>query len=254
VLSLALAVTAAGGVIVAIATDAAVMSAGRVLAGLGAAGYPAVAQAVIANGTDPAARGRMIGGFITAVVAGSFAGQALVGLLADAATPRTALVVVCRLAPAAAATDLWRSLPAATPAPHRGARAAPAAARRRPRAARLAAGIRRLLAAVVGAAGGAAHRALRARRVRRGSAADDRLLGAAAALTTGRVATGGPADARRHDARRRVGALALTVPTTTPLWLFAAGYGLFLAAYWGLLPPASAESRHAPMPRRARPR
>ena len=42
-----------------------------------------------------------------------------------------------------------------------------------------------------------------------------------------------------------IAGLALTLPSATPLWVFAAGYGLFLAAYWGYLPPASARSRRA---------
>jgi MFS family permease len=68
------------------------------------------------------------------------------------------------------------------------------------------------------------------------------LLGLASAWATGRACD-------RHGQRAPMLAtlatgsagLALTLPGGTPLWLFAAGYGLFLAAYWGYLPPASAE-------------
>jgi MFS family permease len=35
--------------------------------------------------------------------------------------------------------------------------------------------------------------------------------------------------------------VAVTLPSGCPLWLFALGYGAFIAAYWGYLPPASAE-------------
>ncbi|HMM49335.1 MAG TPA: MFS transporter, partial [Miltoncostaeaceae bacterium] len=236
VLPLALAVTGLGGLLSVLALGEGGMMWGRLLAGLGAAGYPAAAQALIATGAPSARRGQMIGGFITAVVAGSFIGQALVGALAELSSARLALVVVCTIAPALAALALWRALPAA-PDARRVARVSyvpPRAIAPAMAVALLAfAGYWLLLAELPAA--------LRTERYGLGAAAAGTLsllglLGAVTALVAGRVA-----DRRGQRLPATVtliigvAGLTLTLSPATPLWLFAVGYGLFLAAYWALL-------------------
>lgn len=243
-LPVALAVAAAGAVPLVMVDEPWVAVAARALTGLGAAGFPAVAQGVIAAGVPEAVRGRMIGGFVMAVVAGSFAGQAIVGALADAASVDVALAVVCVVAPSAAAVALWRVLP-------RG-RAATAGGEHVPVGPMLARQWPVLAVALLAFAGywlllGELPVVLREERYGLGAAAAGALpmvglLGLVAAWITGRVS-----DRRAQrlpmTATLLVGsaALALTFASGTPLWLFAVAYGVFLAAYWGYLPPASAE-------------
>ena len=96
----------------------------RFVVGLASAGYPAVAQAAITRAVPPAARGRMIAGFVMAVVAGSFVGQAIVGGVAELTSAAAALAVVCVIAPLVVASLLWRSMPAAAAPRPPGARPA----------------------------------------------------------------------------------------------------------------------------------
>jgi MFS family permease len=83
------------------------------------------------------------------------------------------------------------------------------------------------------------------------------MLGMAGALTAS--ATGHLSD-RIGQRGPMVGTLALglvglipTLAADEPLWLFAAGYAVFLAAYWGYLPAASQEvtARSRPEDRQA---
>ena len=108
VLPLSLVLGAAAGVLLTVAAvpEAAVVA--RVLAGAAAAGYPAAAQALIADTVAADRRARGLGGFIACVVAGSFAGQAIAGAVADAASARVAIALVCVAAPAACAWP-WRA-------------------------------------------------------------------------------------------------------------------------------------------------
>ncbi len=243
-LPLALGLTAAGAVPLVVMDVPSVAVGARVLTGLGAAGYPAAAQAVIAAGAGPSARGRMIGGFVMAVVSGSFVGQAIVGALADATSVEAALAVVCVLAPAALAVALWRVLPAQGHAPAGAARApvGPLLARQWPV----------LAVAFLAFAGywlllGELPVVLREERYALSAAQAGALpmvgmLGVLAAFTTGRLSDG-RAQRMPMVATLVIGAaaLAVTLASSAPLWLFAAGYGIFLAGYWGYLPPASAE-------------
>ena len=209
-----------------------------------AAGYPAVAQAVITRTVAPAARGRMIGGFVMAVIAGRFIGQALVGALAEWSSPAVALAAVCVLAPVATVVALRRHLPRTRVAtrPTAVGDVAGMLARQWP-----------VLAVAFLSFGGywlllsQLPVALRDERFHL-TAAEAGALVAVGLL--GLVAAWGTARASDRLGQRTpmlatltvgLAGLALTLPGATPLWVFAAGYGLFLAGYRGYLPPASAE-------------
>ncbi len=216
----------------------------RVVVGVASAGYPAVAQAVIARGVRPAARGRMIGGFVMAVIAGSFIGQALVGLIAEWSGAAVALAVVCVVAPLGAALALWRGLPGmhAAQRAEDGGDVPGMLARQWPvlAVAFLGFGAYWLLLSQLPVA-------LREERFHlsageAGSLPAVGLLGLAAAWATGRSSDRlGQRAPMVATLSAGLAGLALTLPGGTPLWLFAAGYGLFLAGYWGYLPAASAE-------------
>jgi predicted MFS family arabinose efflux permease len=243
-LPLSLVLVAAASVPLLAASSLGLTVGARVVAGVAAAGFPAVAQAVITRAVPPAARGRMIGGFVMAVIAGSFLGQAVVGAVAEWSAPAVAVAAVCVVAPLATALALWRALPAGSPAAGRtsGGGLTGTLARQWP------------VLGVAFLSFGGYWRLLSPLPV---ALPDERfhlsageagalpvigLLGLACAWATGRACD-------RHGQRAPMLAtlatgsagLALSLPGGTPLWLFAAGYGVFLAAYWGYLPPASAE-------------
>ena len=245
-LPLSLALVAAGGLPLLLATSPALTVGARFVVGIASAGYPAVAQAVITRAVAPAARGRMIAGFVMAVVAGSFIGQAIVGGIAELSSAATALAVVCVIAPLLVASLLWRGMPAAAPPPA-------------PRAA-TGGDVPRLLArqwpvlavAFLSFGGywlllGQLPVALRDERFHltageAGALPAIGLLGLVTAWATGRGSDRlGQRIPMSVTLAVGLAGLALTLPSATPLWVFALGYGLFLAAYWGYLPPASAE-------------
>ena len=228
------------------ATTPSVAVGSRALVGAAAAGYPAAAQAVISRSAPAHERGRMIGGFVMAVVAGSFIGQAVIGVAADALSAGVALTLVCVLAPTTAAISLWRALPAHRPA-------VPAGATGTTRLPGLLARQWPVLSVAFLSFGGywlllsQLPVALRDERFHltageAGTLPAIGLLGLVTAAATGRASD-------RFGQRLPMVAtlavgltgLALTLPGGTPLWAFALGYGAFLAAYWGYLPAASAE-------------
>ncbi|MDX6556207.1 MAG: transporter, family, putative rane transport protein [Miltoncostaeaceae bacterium] len=229
----------------------------RTLVGVASAGYPSVAQAVISRAAAPETRGRLIGVFVVAVVTGSFVGQAVAGALADWLSVDAAILAVCVVAPLVVAGALWLRLPDERPA-----KAGP-----RPGAP----GGRLMLAlwpvlAVAALSFGAywlllseLPEVLRDERYALTAAEAGALpmLGLAGALTasvTGRLSD------RIGQRAPMVGTLAVglvglvpTLAVDAPLWLFAAGYSAFLAAYWGYLPAASQEvtARSGPEDRQA---
>lgn len=244
-LPLALALAAAGSLPLVLTGDVTVAVGARFVTGLGAAGYPAAAQAVIAAAAPERARGRMIAGFAMAVVAGSFVGQAIVGALADLTTVDVALTAVCVAAPVILAVALRRVLPAGVAAPAGTAHAKVGAllARQWPV----------LAVAFLAFMGywlllGELPVILREDRyalsaAEAGAVPMVGLLGIAAAYLAGRASD------RRGQRLPMVttllvgaGALAITLVASAPVWVFAAAYGVFLAGYWGYLPPASAEA------------
>lgn len=249
VLPLSLGLVAAATVPALLVPAPAATVASRVAVGLASAGYPAVAQSAITRAAAPARRGRLIGGFVMAVVAGSFLGQALVGGIAQVAGARAALAAVCVAAPLAAAVLLWRTL-----------LRSPAAGRPAPAPADAGAGIARvarrqwpvLAVALLGFGGywlllSRLPVALRDERFHL-TAAEAGLLPAIGLLGVGTAWIAGRAADRMGQRLPMtatlvagIAGLAVTLPAGAPLWAFAAGYGLFLAAYWGYLPPASAE-------------
>jgi YNFM family putative membrane transporter len=229
----------------------------RILVGIASAGYPSVAQAVISRAAAPETRGRLIGVFVVAVVTGSFVGQALAGALADWLSVDAAIVAVCVAAPlAVAAALLWR-LPDERPAKAGPGPDVPGG--------RLTLALWPVLA-VAGLSFGAywlllseLPEVLRDERFSLTAAQAGALpmLGLAGVLTAS--ATGRLSD-RIGQRAPMVGTLAVgliaLVPTLVidaPLWLFAAGYSAFLAAYWGYLPVASQEvtARSRPEDRQA---
>lgn len=254
-LPLSLAIVAAASVPLLFPMSAEVAVAARFVVGLGAAGYPAVAQAVITRAVAPAARGRMIGGFIMAVVAGSFAGQAIAGAVADLVSVDAGLALVCIVAPLLTAVALWRALsgvPSAAPAPSAAATDDAGGTS----SVHLAALLRRqwpvLVVAFLSFGGywlllSQLPVALRDDRfaltaAQAGALPTIGLLGIVTAWAAGRMAD------RRGQRLPLVATLglgiaglAVTLPEGGPLWVFAVGYGAFLAAYWGYMPPASAE-------------
>ena len=229
----------------------------RVLIGVASAGYPSVAQAVISRAAAPESRGRMIGAFVVAVVAGSFVGQAAAGALADLLSVDAAIGLVCVAAPlAVAAALLWR-LPDDRPA-----KAAPG-----PDGAggRVTMALWPVLAVAALSFGGywllmsELPEVLRDERFTLSAAQAGALpmLGLMGVLTA--TATGRLSD-RIGQRAPMVGTLAIglaglvpTLAADAPLWLFAAGYSAFLAAYWGYLPVASQEvtARSRPEDRQA---
>lgn len=220
---------------------------GRALVGVAAAGYPAVAQAVISRSVPSHARGRMIGGFVMAVVAGSFIGQAVVGGVADAISTEAALGLVCVLAPVATAIALWRALPTPTD-DGGGARGGAMAdvpgliARQWPvlTVAFLSFGGYWLLLSQLPVAVRDERFDLSAGEA--GALPAIGLLGLVSAAATGRASDRfGQRLPMVTTLAIGLAGLAVTLPTAAPLWAFALGYGVFLAAYWGYLPAASAE-------------
>lgn len=258
-LSLAGGALASAGLLVAGSAAGAV--AARALVGAAAAGYPAVAQAVISHGVAPARRGRLIGGFVAAVVAGSFIGQAITGALADALSVTAAVALVCVAAPLAVALVLVPRLPRG----RSGATAAADAGGGRRRTAALLGHQSPVLAVAALAFGGywlmlsELPEALREDRyhltaAQAGALPTIGLVGVATALAAGRAADVlGPRIPMLVTLAAGVAGLALTLPSGVPLWLFALGYGVFLVAYWAYLPPASAEvaRRSSPADRQA---
>lgn len=243
-LPMALALVAGGTLLLVAAGAPAVAGAGRFAVGLASAAFPAAAQAVIAHEAPVRLRGRLIGGFAAAVVAGGLVGQAIVGVLADLSSARTALVAVCMVAPLVTAVALRAAIAGAPGAP---AARAPRAVRgllRRQWPALATAGLLFgtywLMLTQLAATVRADRFAL--------SATEAGLLpalGLAGIATT--LGGGWLSDRAGHRtpviATISLGiiALAVTVPGDAPVWLFAAGFGLFIAAYWGFLAPGASE-------------
>lgn len=250
VLPLSLAMVALASVGLLVDGGEATMVTARVAVGIASAGFPAAAQTVITRAVDPRDRGRMIGGFVIAVVAGSFIGQALTGAIADAASVTVALTVVCVAAPLLVAAVLLRVLPDGPgPAPTGGSDVAGPSS-----------GVWRLLVdqwpvLVVAALSFGGYWlmlselpvVLRDERfalsaAQAGALPSLGLLGIATAIVAGRGSDRrGPRLPMVASLALGLAGLALTLPAGGPLWLFAGAYGVFLAAYWGYLPVASAE-------------
>lgn len=243
-LPMALVLVAAGTLLLVVATTPAVAGAGRFAVGLASAAFPAAAQAVISHGAPLRLRGRLIGGFAAAVVAGGLVGQAIVGVLADLSSARTALVAVCMVAPLVTAVALRAAVADAPGAP----------TARAPRAVRTL--MRRQWPALATAAllFGTywlmlTQLAATVRADRFGLTASEAgllpVLGLAGIATT--LGGGWLSDRAGHRvpviATIALGivALAVTIPAGAPVWLFAAGFGLFIAAYWGFLAPGASE-------------
>ena len=246
-LALALAATATG--VLLMAGTPAVAGGARFFVGMASAGFPAASQAVIAGGAGPRTRGRMIGGFAAAVVSGGVVGQAAIGGLADLISTRWALAIVGVAAPLATALALRATLAPSRPGDgHDGIG---------PR------GVSRLLrdqwpplalaALLFGPYWLMLSQLTETVRVERFqlSAAEAGLLpilGVLGVITT--LGSGWLSDHLGHrlPALATIGlgavALAFTLAVDTPLWMFAAGFGIFIAAYWGFLAPGSSEVAH----------
>ncbi|HTI32637.1 MAG TPA: MFS transporter [Miltoncostaea sp.] len=239
----ALAGTAAAGVLLVVAGSLPLAAAGRVLAGACAAGYPAVAQAVLASSAAPGRRGRAVGGFVVAVVLGSFGGQALAGGLAAVVPARAAIALVCVVLPLACAAALPAVLPAVAPAPAGTGATARIVREQWPvlTVAFLAFGAYWMLLAQLPAA-------VREERFSLSAAAAGLvplagILGAAAALATGALADRrGNRLAMTATLCAGAAGLALTVPAGPGLAVFVTGFAVFATGYWGYLPVAAAET------------
>ena len=243
-LPMALALVAAGTLVLVSATGPVAAGAGRFAVGLASAAFPAATQAVISHAAPLRLRGRLIGGFAAAVVAGGVLGQALVGALADLASARWALVAVCAVAPAVTAAALRAALAGAPAPPPAGApRAVRALLRRQCPTLAIAAlmfGTYWLVLTQLAAT-------LRGERFGLSASEAGLLpaLGIAGVVTT--LGGGWWSDRAGHrvpvaaTATLGIVALAVTVPAGAPMWLFAVGVGLFIAAYWGFLAPGASE-------------
>jgi predicted MFS family arabinose efflux permease len=221
-----------------------VAGAARFAIGLASAAFPAATQAFISQAVPPRLRGRLIGGFAAAVVAGGVLGQALVGVLADLTSAGSGLVAVCAVAPLITAVALRAALPGAAPA---GDEAPPRAiphllmSQWPPLAlAALMFGTYWLMLTQLAAT-------VRAERFGLSAAEAGLLpiLGVVGIITTlgggwwsDRVGPRAPVVA---TAALGLGAIAVTIPEQTPLWLFGGAFGLFIAAYWGFLAPGASE-------------
>lgn len=243
---LALVLVAAATAVLLVAESPAVAAVARCLVGVASAGFPAASQAVIADGAGLRTRGRLIGGFAAAVVAGGVVGQATIGGLADLISTRWALAIVAIAAPLLTALALRSALASLPPGDGHG--------EVRPR------GVSRLLrdqwpplalaALLFGPYWLMLSQLTETARGERFqlSAAEVGLLpilGVSGILTT--LGSGWLSDRLGHRvptlATIGLGAagLILTAAAGMPLWLFAAGFGIFIAAYWGFLAPGSSE-------------
>lgn len=245
-LSLALVAVASAGLL--LAGSPAVAAGARALVGVASAGFPAATQAAIAGAVAPQARGRMIGGFAAAVVVGGVVGQAVVGVLADLTSARIAVAVVCVAAPLAVAAGLRAALRPGDDGSVTGA--APLAVPHLLRAQWSTLAVAALLFGTYWLMLARLAEAVREERFQLSAGETGLLpaLGVAGVLST--LAAGWASDRRgpRAPTVATIAAgcvlLAATLAGATPLWLFAAGYGGFIAAYWGFLPPGSSEVAH----------
>jgi len=241
---LALALVAVGTVLLVASGAPGVAGFARFAIGLASAAFPAATQAFISQGAPLHLRGRLIGGFAAAVVAGGVLGQALVGVLADLSSAGAALIAVCAVAPLIAAVALRAALPRSratddgTPpraVPHLLASQWPPLVM-----AALMFGTYWLMLTQLAATVRADRFALTA-----SEAGILPILGIAGIVTTlgggwwsDRIGTRVPVVA---IAALGVVAIVVTIPAGTPLWLFGAAFGLFIAAYWGFVAPGATE-------------
>ncbi len=246
---LALVLVAAATGVLLVADAPAVAGGARFLVGVASAGFPAAGQAVIAEGVGPRTRGRMIGGFAAAVVSGGVVGQAAIGGLADLLSTRWALAIVGIAAPSLTALALRATLMPSRP----GDGHDEIGPRRVSRLVRDQWPPLALAALLFGPYWLMLSQLTETVRVERFqlSAAEAGLLpilGASGVLTT--LGSGWLSDRRGHRiptlATIGLGAagLAVALVTDAPLWMFAAGFGIFIAAYWGFLAPGSSEVAH----------
>jgi len=246
---LALVLVAAATGVLLVADAPAVAGGARFLVGVASAAFPAASQAVIAGGAGPRTRGRMIGGFAAAVVSGGVVGQAAIGGLADLLSTRWALAIVGIAAPSLTALALRATLMPSRP----GDGHDEIGPRRVSRLVRDQWPPLALAALLFGPYWLMLSQLTETVRVERFqlSAAEAGLLpilGASGVLTT--LGSGWLSDRRGHRiptlATIGLGAagLAVALVTDAPLWMFAAGFGIFIAAYWGFLAPGSSEVAH----------
>ncbi|MEQ8834023.1 MAG: MFS transporter [Miltoncostaeaceae bacterium] len=244
---LALSLIGVANLIVVVADTTATAGTARFAVGLASAAFPAAAQSLISQAAAPGVRGRMTGGFGAAVVSGGVLGQTAVGALADLRDAPTALTILCGIAPLVCAVALRAALPATI-----GAGGGPPPARI-PRLLRQQWPPIALAALLYGSYWlmlSELSEAVRADRFELTAAQTGLLpiLGLAGVLTT----LGGGWLTDRLGFRvpilatiaLGVVALAVTIPAGGPLWLFAVGYGVFIAAYWGFLAPGAGEVAH----------